>query len=131
MPKKRPNRTAMRRRSRAERSDAPPADDYSREILRELEQAGEPLRPDELAERLRIRPRERRAFNAGLAALERAGEGVQNRAGALLIAKRIALVAGRVEGHPDGHGFVIPDDAGASLFLPQHEMRDARPRDRP
>jgi len=120
----------MRRRSRAERSDAPPADDYSREILRELEQAGEPLRPDELAERLRIRPRERRAFNAGLAALERAGEVVQNRAGALLIAKRIALVAGRVEGHPDGHGFLIPDEGGASIFLPPHEMRSVMHGDR-
>src|SRR5260221_363221 len=39
MPKKRPNRTAIRRRSRAERSDAPPADDYSREILEVLERA--------------------------------------------------------------------------------------------
>ena len=130
MPKKRPNRTAIRRRSRAERSDAPPADDYSREILRELEKAGEPLRPDELAERLNIRPRERRAFNAGLAALERAGEVVQNRAGALLIAKRIALVAGRVEGHPDGHGFLIPDEGGASIFLPPHEMRSVMHGDR-
>ncbi len=130
MPKKRPNRTAIRRRSRAERSDAPPADDYSREILRELERAGEPLRPDELAERLNIRPRERRAFNAGLAALERAGEVVQNRAGALLIAKRIALVAGRVEGHPDGHGFLIPDEGGASIFLPPHEMRSVMHGDR-
>src|SRR5260221_703723 len=91
MPKKRPNRTAIRRRSRAERSDAPPADDYSREILRELERAGEPLRPDELAERLNIRPRERRAFNAGLAALERAGEVVQNRAGARRIARDILV----------------------------------------
>jgi ribonuclease R len=130
MPKKRPNRTAIRRRSRAERSDAPPADDYGREILRELERAGEPLRPDELAERLNIRPRERRAFNAGLAALERAGEVVQNRAGALLIAKRIALVAGRVEGHPDGHGFLIPDEGGASIFLPPHEMRSVMHGDR-
>src|SRR6266850_4722206 len=130
MPKKRPNRTAIRRRSRAERSDAPPADDYSREILRELERAGEPLRPDELADRLNIRPRERRAFNAGLAALERAGEVVQNRAGALLIAKRIALVAGRVEGHPDGHGFLIPDEGGASVFLPPHEMRSLMHGDR-
>src|SRR5882672_5336927 len=130
MPKKRPNRTAIRRRSRAERSDAPPADDYSREILRELERAGEPLRPDELADRLNIRPRERRAFNAGLAALERAGEVVQNRAGALLIAKRIALVAGRVEGHPDGHGFLEPDDGGPRVFLPAAEMREVIHGDR-
>src|SRR5258708_13281732 len=107
----------MPRRRRAGRRKARPADDYSREILRELEQAGEPLRPDELAERLRIRPRERRAFNAGLAALERAAEGVQNRAGALLVAKRIALVAGRVEGPPAAPACLIPAHGRPHLSL--------------
>src|SRR2546421_8539395 len=108
MPKKRPSRTALRRRARAERREAP-AGDYDREILRELERAGEPLTPNELAERLEIRARERHAFSVGVAALERAGEIVRNRAGALLVAKRIAVLAGRVEGHPDGHGFLVPD----------------------
>jgi ribonuclease R len=101
-------------------------DDYSRAILRELERAGEPLTPKELAER----GRERRAFDLGLAALERAGEVVQNRAGALLVAKRIAVLAGRVEGHPDGHGFLVPDEGGASIFLPPHEMRSLMHGDR-
>jgi ribonuclease R len=129
MPKKRPSRTALRRRARAERSDAP-GDGYSREILRELERAGEPLEPKELAARLEIRGRERSAFSAGLAALERAGEVVQNRAGSQLVAKRIAVLAGRVEGHPDGHGFLIPDEGGASIFLPPHEMRSLMHGDR-
>jgi ribonuclease R len=125
LPKK-PKRTALRRRARTDRSDRrqdSAADDYSREILRELERAGEPLDTRELAERLSIRAREQRAFKAGLAALERAGDVVQNRAGALLVARRISLVAGRVEGHPDGHGFLVPDEDGASIFLPPHEMR--------
>src|SRR5438094_694870 len=133
MPKKRPSRTALRRRARAERSETP-ADDYSREIVRELERAGEPLHPKELGDRLRIphgpQRRERRAFNAGLAALERAGEVMQNRAGALLVARRIALVAGRVEGHPDGHGFLIPDERSAPVYLPPHEMRTLMHGDR-
>src|SRR5438874_1912134 len=129
MPKKRASRTALRRRARAERSDAP-GDNYSREILRELERAGEPLTPKELAARLELRGRERSAFSAGLAALERAGEVVQNRAGSLLVAKRIAVLAGRVEGHPDGHGFLVPDEGGASVFLPPHEMRSLMHGDR-
>src|SRR5438874_13640133 len=119
----------MRRRARAERSEAP-ANDYSREILREPERAGEPLEPKELAARLEIRGRERSAFSTGLAALERAGEVVQNRAGALLVAKRIAVVAGRVDGHPDGHGFLVPDEGGASVYLPPHEMRSLMHGDR-
>jgi len=127
MPKKK-TRTALRRRARAERRDE--RNEHSREILRALEEAGAPLTERELAERLGIDRRERQAFAAGLAALERAGEVVQNRAGALLVAKRIALVSGRVEGHPDGHGFLIPDEGGASIFLPPHEMRGLMHRDR-
>ena len=129
MPKKRPSRTALRRRARAERREGP-ADDYSREILRALERAGEPLTPHELAQRLNIRSHERRAFNAGLAALERSGDIVQNRAGALLVARRIATLAGRVEGHPDGHGLLIPDERGAPVYLPPHEMRSLMHGDR-
>src|SRR5438876_10531986 len=129
MPKQRPSPTAMRRKARAERSEAP-ANDYSREILRELERAGEPLEPKELAERLEIGARERHGFSAGVAALERAGEIVRNRAGALLVAKRIAVLAGRVEGHADGHGFLVPDEGGATVFLPAHEMRSLMHGDR-
>jgi ribonuclease R len=132
VPKKRPSRTALRRRARAERPQQfQPADDYSPEILRELERAGEPLNPRELSERLQVRrSRERRAFDAGLAALERAGAIVRNRAGALLVAKRIKVLAGRIEGHPDGHGFLVPDEGGPSIFMPPHEMRSVMHGDR-
>jgi ribonuclease R len=128
VPKKTKNRIALRRRARAERRDE--RNEYSREILRALQDSGEPLTERELAERLGIQKREHAAFTVGLAALTRAGEVVQNRAGSLLVAKRIALVSGRVEGHPDGHGFLVPDEAGASIFLPPHEMRGLMHRDR-
>jgi ribonuclease R len=131
---KKAKRTALRRRARTDRNDqstaAAPVDDYAREILRELERAGEPLTVRELAEQLGIRAREQRAFKAGLAALERAGDVMQNRAGALLISRKIALVSGRAEGHPDGHGFLVPDEGGPSIFLPPHEMRKLMHGDR-
>jgi ribonuclease R len=129
MPKKQPSRTALRRRARAPRDEAQP--DYKIRILRELENAGEPMTPRELSRRLDIGKRERRAFVAGMEALERAGEVMQNRTGALLVAKRISLLAGRVEGHPDGHGLLRPDGAsGETVFLPPHEMRGLMHRDR-
>jgi ribonuclease R len=127
--KKKPRKTALRRRNRIERPKVPDTE-YGREILETLNRAGAPLTADELAARLEIRGRERRAFDAALAALERAGELVQNRAGSLLVAKRIALVAGRVEGHPDGHGFLVPDDGSPTVFLPPHEMREVMHGDR-
>lgn len=32
-------------------------------------------------------------------------------------------IQGMVQGHRDGHGFVVPDDGGADLYLPPNEMR--------
>ena len=133
MSKKNPRKTALRRRSRVERvkpAPSAPPDDYGQEILDGLNRAGAPLTVDELAERMEIKRRERRAFDAAVQALERAGEIVQNRAGSLLVAKRIALVAGRVEGHADGHGFLIPDDGSPSVYLPNAEMREVMHGDR-
>jgi ribonuclease R len=133
--RKKPSRTALRRRARPERersaaTPAPPVNEYAREILRELETAGAPLPPQELAERLNIRPRERGAFDDGLRRLERSGEIVKNRAGALLVGRRIDVVAGRVEGHPDGHGFLVPDERGPSVVLSASDMRQMMHGDR-
>ncbi|MGH8705696.1 MAG: ribonuclease R [Burkholderiales bacterium] len=100
------------------------------QILDLLEGAGAPLTRDELARQLSIRPRERAAFAHVLAGLERAGRVVRNRAGSILIARRIAVLAGRVEGHPDGHGFLIPEDAGAAVLLAPEEMRQVLHGDR-
>ena len=133
MSKKNPRKTALRRRSRAERREPDfrgNARDYGRRILEALERADAPLTEEELAARLRLGKPERREFSAALADLERAGGVVKNRAGALLVAKRIALVAGRIEGHPDGHGFLVPDDRSPSVFLPPQEMRGVMHGDR-
>ena len=109
---------------------AVPRDRYQNEILDALNSAGAPLTAQELAARLDMKVGERRALDGALAALERAGEVGQNRAGALLVAKRIALVAGRIEGHPDGHGFLGPDDGSPRVFLPPAEMREVIHGDR-
>jgi len=37
---------------------------------------------------------------------------------------------GRVEGHRDGHGFVVPDDGSSSVYLAPQEMRTVLHRDR-
>jgi ribonuclease R len=117
----------LRRRARAER---PAPDAYAGEILAALNRAGAPLTAEELAERLDIRGRERRAFDAAVATLERSGAVVKNRAGSLLVATRLALQAGRIEGHRDGHGFLLPDDGGPQVFLSPAEMRQVLHGDR-
>jgi ribonuclease R len=130
--KKKPRKTALRRRSREEHRPERGAsrDAYSAEILEALNRAGAPLTAKELGATLGVRGREQRAFEASLQSLERAGEVVQNRAGSLLVARRIAVLAGRIEGHADGHGFLFPDDGAAQVFLPPAEMRAVMPGDR-
>jgi ribonuclease R len=41
-----------------------------------------------------------------------------------------ALVRGRIEGHPDGHGFLAPEEGGAAVFLAAAEMRQVLHGDR-
>jgi ribonuclease R len=117
---------ALRRRNRTERGGLPDR----AAILAALNAARAPLTAEELGKRLRIPPRDRHSFHVALSAMERAGEVVRNRAGSLLVAKRIALVAGRVEGHPDGHGFLIADESKTSIVLPASEMRQLMHGDR-
>ena len=107
---------------------SPPA--YGEKILRALERAGAPLTRKELMAASAMVAREREAFAAALAELEKSGRVVKNRAGSLLVAERIAVITGRVEGHRDGHGFLVPDDRTASVFLPAAEMRQALHGDR-
>jgi len=65
---------------------------------------------------------ERAGFDGDVAELERAGRIVRNRAGLLLVAARANLVCGQVQGHRDGYGFLLRDDGGDDLVLPEHEM---------
>src|SRR5256885_16269588 len=79
-------------------------------ILRTLAEAGVPLTDEELAQRLAIKPKERDAFAKRLGAMERDGQILRNRKGAILVAAKLDLIKGRVEGHPDGYGFVIAEE---------------------
>src|SRR6266704_1403172 len=98
-------------------------------ILQTLAEAGVPLADEELARRLAIGPGERDAFERRVAAMEREGQVLRNRKGAILVATKLDLVSGRVEGHPDGYGFVIAED-GDDLYLDPHEMRKVLHGDR-
>src|SRR3989442_6157490 len=98
-------------------------------ILQTLAEAGVRLTDEELAQRLAIEQSERDAFERRVAAMERDGQILRNRKGAILVATKLDLVSGRVEGHPDGYGFVIAED-GADLYLDPHEMRKVLHGDR-
>ncbi len=100
------------------------------EILACLTEAGVPLMPPDLAERLQVSGEAMDPFQRRLRAMERDGELMPNRKGALLLASKIDLVAGRVQGHRDGFGFFIADTDQPDMFLSPRQMQKAMHGDR-
>jgi ribonuclease R len=70
------------------------------------------------------------ALERELAALERDGVLLRNRRGDYCLVAKTDLVRGRVIGHPDGYGFLVPDQGGDDLYLPPREMRSLLNGDR-
>ena len=99
-------------------------------IVAALEDAGVPLAPADLAQRLDVSPSLDAAFGQLLTDLERAGRLLVNRKGQLCILAKLDLVTGKVQGHPDGFGFLVPDEGGDDLFLSPREMHKALHGDR-
>ncbi|PKO34486.1 MAG: ribonuclease R [Betaproteobacteria bacterium HGW-Betaproteobacteria-7] len=102
------------------RYDAPlPSREY---VSRILADEGRPLGFAELSALLDIAESERDMFQRRLGAMEREGQLLRNRKGAYILPERASLTAGRIQGHPDGYGFLVPDDGSADIFLDQHQM---------
>jgi ribonuclease R len=99
-------------------------------VIETLAAEGVPLEAERLMNLLGIAVLEEEAFLRRLGAMERAGQIVRNRRGALLIPERIDLIRGRVEGHPDGFGFLAREGEGADLYLGPHEMKKVLHGDR-
>src|SRR5690606_8165755 len=112
----------------AARYDEPlPSREY---ILQVLEEEGVPVDEKRLAKLLSITRKEAEGFARRIAAMERQGQLLRNRKNQLLVAEKLQLVAGRVEAHPDGFGFLIPDEGGDDYFLNPGEMKQVMHGDR-
>ena len=106
--------------------EAPPdfdPDVPSREvILTQLRTAGHPLAPEALAKKVGLSAPLSIGFERRLKAMERDGQLLSSPNGQLLINNKSDFVAGRVQGHRDGFGFLLRDDGGPDLFLSPREM---------
>lgn len=65
----------------------------------------------------------REALRRRLAAMERDGQTIRNRRNAYGALDKMNLIKGRVIGHPEGFGFVVPNLGGGDLFLSSRQMR--------
>ena len=104
-----------------------PSREYVSQVLAD---EGRPLEFAELIELLDITSSEREMFQRRLGAMEREGQLLRNRKGAYILPERASLTPGRIQGHPDGYGFLVPDDGSADIFLDQHQMRKVLHGDR-
>jgi len=73
---------------------------------------------------------EREALSHRLRAMERDGQLVRNRRNAFGPLDRMDLVRGAVIAHPDGYGFLQPEDGSPDVFLSPRQMRSLMHGDR-
>ncbi|MDE2311188.1 MAG: ribonuclease R [Betaproteobacteria bacterium] len=106
-------------RERAQYEHPLPSREY---ILQLLAEQGVPVAEEELCGQLHIKPHEAELFMRRLRAMERDGQIMRNRKGAICVVDKLGLVKGKVQGHPDGFGFLIPEDGSADLVLSAKEM---------
>ena len=97
----------------------------SRELIMEvLQERGAPLGGEEIAGLLEVtEPEDLESLRRRLNAMERDGQLLRNRRDRYCVVNQTDLIAGRVIAHPDGFGFLRPDDGGEDLYLSSKEMR--------
>jgi ribonuclease R len=94
-------------------------------ILQILEQHGVPIEQEELVSLLQIEPEEEELFVRRIRAMERDGQIMRNRKRAICVMDKLDLVKGKIQGHPDGFGFLVPEDGSDDLVLSAKEMHKA------
>lgn len=100
------------------------------EILGILRTAEEPQNLASLARTLDVKPEELDGLTRRLNAMERDGQIKPSRKGFYELAHQTNFVEGRVSGHREGYGFLIPDEGSDDIFLPEKEMQKVLNGDR-
>lgn len=103
----------------------------SRELILEvLEDSSGPMSHPALCKHFELNDEDSiEALRRRLIAMERDGQLIRNRRGAYGRVDKMDLVRGRVQGHRDGYGFVIPSDGSADIYLTNRQMRKVFDKD--
>ena len=106
-------------RERAQYENPLPSREY---VLELLEKQGVPVVEEDLCQMLGIEEHEVELFTRRLRAMERDGQIMRNRKRAICVTNKLDLIKGKVQGHPDGFGFLVPDDGSVDLVISAKEM---------
>jgi len=100
-------------------------------IMNYLEELGRPASKEHLIGAFKLKNEdEKEAMRRRLLAMMRDGQLMCNRRGSYGLVDKMDLIRGRVIGHPDGYGFVVPDTGEKDLFLSDRQMRQVFHGDR-
>ena len=93
-------------------------------ILQHLAERGSPAAREQLVEEFGLTTEDQiEALRRRLRAMERDGQLIYTRRGTYAPVDKLDLILGRISGHRDGFGFLIPDDGTEDLFLSPAQMR--------
>lgn len=93
-------------------------------ILQVLEESSGPMTLSAVCDYLKLGDdTAREAMRRRLNAMERDGQLLSNRKGEFGRIDKMDLIKGRVQGHRDGFGFVIPADGSRDIYLSSRQMR--------
>jgi len=97
----------------------------NQEILKFMrESVYRPFTMKELIKSFNIPLEERSSFRRLIRGLTSDGEIIKIKGDRFGLPEKMNLVTGVVQGHPDGYGFVIPEDGGEDLFINPRNMRE-------
>jgi len=104
----------------------------SRELILQLiQESGKPLRRQQIAQQFALESADDlEALRRRLRAMERDGQVLFNRRQKYCLSENHNSISGRVLGHPEGFGFLKPDDGSEDLFISPREMKALMHNDR-
>lgn len=102
----------------------PMSPDRQQAILDYLRESGKPRSFERIAGELGLdSDSQQQRLEQTLNELERQGIVLRNRRGHFGLVEKMDLIRGRIIGHPDGFGFLVPDQGGEDLYMAPREMR--------
>jgi ribonuclease R len=119
--RKAPHQDAFAAREAEKYENPIPSREY---ILDLLDSASEPITHPQMCDILNLTDEDQvEALRRRLIAMARDGQLISNRKDAYLRLDKIDVIRGRVQGHKDGYGFVIPANGGEDIYLHNRQMR--------
>ncbi len=101
------------------------------DILNLLEKSGQPLNSKIIANKFgKVSAEQRKAVRKRLKAMVRDGQLIKNRQRGYGLVVKMDLVAGKIIGHSDGFGFLVPDDGSEDIYLSGKQMQSLLHGDR-